>query len=229
MRGGNRLDRIIDLHLEFYHSLHNEKKWITESLSSEGISVLTGFVENVKLVREFYQTYYTKQNNNRVVLCGINPGRLGAGKTGVPFLDFHSLSRMLPGIRDNDSELSAKFISTIIEKIGRERFFEHVYLTNISWFGFTKGNKNINYYELDEKLQREFTNGFIKEMEMIDPKVIVPLSKDVKKSLIQLKKEKGLDVEIAQPLSHPYYYSNFKTRVELGIEKYNEVIENYLA
>ncbi|MEO2077381.1 MAG: uracil-DNA glycosylase family protein [Bacillus sp. (in: firmicutes)] len=222
------MERIIDLHLKFYQSLFQEKKCITEALSNQGISVLTGFVDNVHLVRDFYESCY-KNDNRRIVLCGINPGRLGAGKTGVPFLDYLSLSKLLNGIDNKDSELSAKFIFSIIESIGIERFFDHVYLTNISWFGFVKGNKNVNYYELGEELQREFTYGFIKEMEIIQPQVIIPLSKKVKKTLMQMKKENLLDAKIAPPLSHPYYYSNFKSRYEEGFEKYKEVIENYTA
>jgi hypothetical protein len=75
------MERIIDLHLKFYQSLFREKKCITEALFNQGISVLTGFVDNVHVVRDFYESCY-KNDNRRIVLCGINPGRLGAGKTG---------------------------------------------------------------------------------------------------------------------------------------------------
>ena len=75
------------------------------------------------------------------VICGINPGRNGAGKTGVPFLDFNSLSQLLPNLKKEDSERSSQFFFEIVEHFGAKKFYETFYVTNISWLGFIKDNK----------------------------------------------------------------------------------------
>ena len=38
------------------------------------------------IVEQFYQKYYN-DNHLRIALFGINPGRFGAGATGIPFTD----------------------------------------------------------------------------------------------------------------------------------------------
>ncbi|WP_394173992.1 uracil-DNA glycosylase family protein [Guptibacillus hwajinpoensis] len=222
------MDKIVDLHLNFYQSLQGEKKWVLDALSEEGISVLTGFIDNVDLVKRFYEACYRSQSS-RVVLCGINPGRLGAGKTGVPFIDYKSLSKVVKGVNNNDQELSAQFIYSIIDKFGTNTFFDSFYLTNLSWFGFTKENYNYNYYKLPIELQNEFTSGFIEEMTIVNPKIIIPLSKEVEKSLKKMKKEQLIDAPIGKALAHPYYYSNFPTRYEEGIKRYTNIIQHYIA
>lgn len=63
--------------------------------------------------------FYPTQEK-RVVLCGINPGRNGAGKTGIPFIDFSGASHLLSGIGQNDSrnnkiEGKAVYIKTITD------------------------------------------------------------------------------------------------------------------
>jgi len=44
-----------------------------------------------KLTSEFYLKYYSDDNPRKLIL-GINPGRLGAGATGIPFTDTKRLS-----------------------------------------------------------------------------------------------------------------------------------------
>lgn len=221
------MKNIIKMQIDFYSSITDGKrKWIGEELKKQKISILTGFVKNADLVKDFYETYYSKCKS-RIVLCGINPGRFGAGKTGAPFLDYKSLSKLMAGVDNDDSELSAQFIFQLINHFGYKQFFDNVYLTNISWFGFIKDDKNFNYYDLSEELQEEFTNGFIEEMKIVQPSVIVPLSKDVEKSLKEMKRDKKLKCRLAKRISHPYYYSNFPTRYENGLNKYIETIQNY--
>src|SRR5690606_41731291 len=54
-----------------------------------GVGVMNPFKEKeeaVKASEQFYRRYYN-DNNMRHILIGINPGRFGAGQTGVPFTD----------------------------------------------------------------------------------------------------------------------------------------------
>lgn len=215
--------------MKFYKELKSDVKLNTlKRLESKGIHLLDGFISNQHIVQAFYDKYYI-DNVPRIVLCGINPGRNGAGKTGVPFLDFHSLSQLLPNIDNHDKELSAKFIYDIILHFGAEKFFKYVYLTNISWFGFANEKGNVNYYDLDTDLQDTFTNGFVEEMEAIRPLTIIPLSKRVEATLQNMKMQNLLPYPISKPLGHPYYYSNFKSRRVTGFEQYISTIKEHMA
>ncbi len=55
----------------------------------DGISIMNPFKENDTIIpvsSAFYQKYYN-DNNPRHLILGINPGRFGAGVTGIPFTD----------------------------------------------------------------------------------------------------------------------------------------------
>lgn len=110
------MEEIIDLHLDFYHSI-KENDEVISTLRKENIKILDGFIRNIDLVRRYYQTVY-QTNRDRIVLCGINPGKLGAGKTGVPFLDFKSISQIFSDVRLSDQERSAQYMWSVINKIG---------------------------------------------------------------------------------------------------------------
>jgi hypothetical protein len=103
-------------------------------------------------MEKFYKKYYD-DHNARTFLIGINPGRLGAGTTGIPFTDPIRLKNSC-GI-DNDfdqkPELSSKFIYHIIDVFGGvKRFYNTYYFTSVSPLGFTRSGKNLNYYDLKE-------------------------------------------------------------------------------
>ena len=125
----------------------------------------------------FYKKYFS-DNNKRVLLLGINPGRFGAGVTGVPFTDPINLEEVC-GIKNDFEkrfELSSKFIYDVVDAFGgAEEFFNRVYIYSISPVGFIKNNKNINYYddkELQEKLwewmklqiEKQLRFGIIREV-----------------------------------------------------------------
>ncbi|MGH9201617.1 MAG: uracil-DNA glycosylase family protein, partial [Vicinamibacterales bacterium] len=106
----------------------------------------------MQVTSAFYRKFFD-DSRQRVFLIGINPGRFGAGTTGVPFTDPMSLERI--GI-DNPfpkrRELSAVFIETLIEHLGGlNEFYKSFFITAASPIGFTKGGRNYNYYD-DPKL-----------------------------------------------------------------------------
>lgn len=187
-----------------------------------GVTVLDGFTQNIDLVKRYYERMYPERVE-RVVLCGINPGRLGAGKTGIPFLDNESISRLFPDFKKTSRERSAQFIMSIIDAFGHQAFHEKVYMTNISWYGFEKDRKNFNYHKLPEDFRNYFTKTFIEEMAIVRPKVIIPLSKEVENTLIGMKQKGELDFLITDRLPHPNYAS-FKSRVEHSKKLYIEKI-----
>jgi hypothetical protein len=102
-----------------------------------------------KVVKAFYSKYYG-DNIPRKILLGINPGRFGAGITGINF----TAPRQLTAYCDikhpfgNSSELSAEFIYEMIEAYGGPAvFYKDYFIGSASPLGFVQNGKNINYYD----------------------------------------------------------------------------------
>ena len=223
-------EKILDNHQKFYKEITvGENKHIIESLSRGSISLLDGFIENIDIVNEFYKIVYQKNNVNRIVLCGINPGRNGAGKTGVPFIDNLSLSKILSKIEERDSEPSAQFVWSVISKFNNfNEFFDSVYLTNISWLGFTKNGNNYQYYELENELRVEFIKGFVQEMNIVKPYAIIPLSIDVNKDINILKNKYNKNWNVINRLNHPSWCSFNTERANEWCNRYYEEIKRQI-
>lgn len=97
----------------------------------------------------FYHRYFSDQNK-RVVLLGINPGRFGAGVTGIPFTDPIRMDAEcgLENTFDKKQELSSIFVYDFIRAMGGvQYFYQHFYITSICPLGFVKNGKNYNYYD----------------------------------------------------------------------------------
>ena len=98
---------------------------------------------------------------------GINPGRFGAGLTGIPFTDPKRLeSECQIGILGKQThEPSSVFIYEMIHAYGgAEAFYRDFYINSICPLGFTSINsygkeKNYNYY--DSPKLREVLRLFI--------------------------------------------------------------------
>ncbi len=108
----------------------------------------------------FYDKYY-KDKNKRTFILGINPGRFGAGITGVPFTDPLRLETLgIDNTFQKRQELSSVFIYDMIHDCGGpERFYSRYYIASLSPLGFVKGGKNYNYY--DDRVLAETVRPFI--------------------------------------------------------------------
>lgn len=120
----------------------------------EGISVYNPYQkkEVIEIVKKFFNKFYN-DNNKRIFLIGINPGRFGAGTTGIGFTDPVALREFCKIKNDMGTvrELSSRFIYTLIEKFGgAEKFYSKFYLSAMYPIAVIKENKNYNYY--DEKI-----------------------------------------------------------------------------
>jgi hypothetical protein len=123
-----------------------------------GVKTLDPYREPVvrDLASRFYRAYYD-DNQPRVFVFGINPGRFGAGTTGVPFTDPVAL-RDYCGI-ENDlprkRELSSIFIYSFIEHWGGlEEFYKQFFFAAVSPVGFVRDGLNFNYYDDPVLLKR---------------------------------------------------------------------------
>ena len=135
----------------------------------EGIEVL--FPQKDNQVKELAKEFYTKYFNDhkkRNLMLGINPGRFGAGITGVNFTAPKQLKENC-GIDHHfklSSELSAEFIYEMINAYGgANKFYQDWFIGSVCPLGFTVSpnpsrgaavGKNINYYD-DKKLMKAVT------------------------------------------------------------------------
>lgn len=111
-----------------------------------------------QLVKIFFRKFFADREK-RIVLVGINPGRFGAGITGINFTAPRQLSEDcgIPHHLGNGSELSAEFIYSVIQAFGGPAtFYRHFYLAALSPVGYVKAGKNLNYYD-DPQLQQRVT------------------------------------------------------------------------
>lgn len=132
-----------------------------EAKLPKGVEVLNPFADTLtfELSKKFYRRYYD-DSNPRTLILGINPGRFGAGLTGVPFTDPIKLEGRcgIANTLPKKAELSADFIWMMIDAYGGpEKFFSQYYISSISPLGFTLKGKNLNYYD-DKRLEQAVTS-----------------------------------------------------------------------
>ncbi len=101
-----------------------------------------------QILQQFLKKYYSDQGQ-RTLLLGINPGRFGAGVTGVNFTapkqlkEYCNIESPLKG-----SELSAEFIYSMISAYGGvENFYKEFFIGSVCPLGLVENGKNLNYYD----------------------------------------------------------------------------------
>ncbi|MFC0774798.1 uracil-DNA glycosylase family protein [Terrimonas alba] len=129
------------------------------------------------IVKKFFKTYYG-DNKSRKLILGINPGRFGAGITGINFTAPRQLKENchIDHPFGNSSELSAEFIYEMIEQYGGvKKFYEDYFIGAMSPLGFVRDGKNINYYDdkkllavltpfITDTIQRQLQMGFKRDI-----------------------------------------------------------------
>ena len=117
----------------------------------------------MQLASTFFQKFYNDKNK-RALLLGINPGRFGAGLTGINFTASKQLKEAC-GIEHNlkmQTELSAEFMYEMIAQYGGpQTFYSRFFMGSVCPLGFVQGGKNINYY--DDKALLQTVEPFIVE------------------------------------------------------------------
>ncbi len=192
----------------------------------ENIRVMNPFRENkdaLEISSKFYQKYYNDHNQRRLIL-GINPGRFGAGVTGIPFTDTKRLEEKcgikLDGITTH--ETSSVFVYDVIEQYGGvEEFYSRFYINSISPLGFVKTNDkgkevNFNYYD-SKALQNIVTPFMIESLQRqidfgVDRSIVYSFGAGKNlKFLQQINHEYGFFDQII-PLEHPRYIMQYKLK-----------------
>ncbi|MEO6328799.1 MAG: uracil-DNA glycosylase family protein [Ginsengibacter sp.] len=194
------------------------------------IEVMNPFADEytMSVCETFYKKYYS-DTNTRIMIIGINPGRFGGGVTGVPFTDPIRLQNNC-GIENSlvkRQELSSLFIYDMIHAFGSvNTFYEKFYITAVSPLGFTRHNKNLNYYD-DKDLQKNI-RGFV--VDCMKAQLQFGINSDVVfclgdgknyKYLSVLNKEQRFFKKVI-PLPHPRFIMQYK------LKKKDEYIRYYL-
>ncbi len=199
------------------------------------IRVMNPFSENPQALEAsslFYRKYYG-DNNPRKLILGINPGRFGAGVTGIPFTDTKRLKEKC-GIGINNistHEPSSVFVYEFIDAYGGVgTFYGDYYISAVCPLGFVKtGIKgrevNLNYYD-DPVLLQSAEQFIVRSLEFqlsfgidIDSCFCFGNNKNYK-YLLALNRQKHYFKRIV-PLEHPRFIMQYRSRQkDTYIQKY---------
>jgi hypothetical protein len=201
----------------------------------EGISVMNPFRENPEALAvssAFYKKFYDDHRERHLIL-GINPGRFGAGITGVPFTDTKRLTSEcgLPFNGKPTHEPSATFIYEMINAYGgAEKFYGNFYIHSVFPLGFTATNEkgkevNYNYYDSRE-LTESVYDAIIKNIQTqlkfgINKKIAYCFGTGKNEKFLKKLNEEYKFFEEIIPLEHPRFIMQyrFKTK-EIFVKKY---------
>ncbi len=185
-----------------------------------GVEILNPFKieETYSLSKSFYTKYYS-DSNPRLFLIGINPGRFGAGITGVPFTDPIRLETKcnIPNELAKRQELSSVFVYEMIEAFGGvNAFFSKVFFTSVSPLGFVKDGLNINYYDIPAlaKFLEPYMVQSLREQIEIGGKKEIAFSMGKGKNIqyLQYLNKKYALFEKVEPLPHPRWIMQYRLR-----------------
>lgn len=208
-----------------------------------GIRIMNPFRENPEAARvsaAFYRKYYNDHRKRHLIL-GINPGRFGAGLTGVPFTDPKRLKERC-GIAFNGPvthEPSSVFIYDVINTFGGEAvFYRNFYINSVFPLGFTKGGatgKQVNYNYYDSAALtaaiHDAAVGYIRKQISFGMHTDVCICLGTGKNMAFLNKvneENHLFDQII-PLEHPRYIMQYRLKKEQAyVNKYREVLQRLI-
>lgn len=198
-----------------------------------GFNVLNPYLDNPEtmvVMTKFYRRYYNDKLPRKFIV-GINPGRHGAGVTGVPFTDTKRLMSEC-GIEMTSvhtHEVSSVFVYDMIRAYGGpDKFYKEFYINSPFPLAILRDKKgkwlNANYY--DDKQLFEFVKPFMIESLKkhialgLDTSEVFALGKKNAVFIEKInKKEKFFDK--ITPLEHPRYIQQYKSKEQaLYIDKY---------
>jgi hypothetical protein len=202
----------------------------------KGIRIMNPFQGNEEIITissAFYKKYYN-DNKLRHLILGINPGRFGAGVTGVPFTDTKRL-RDKCGLKYSGKEThepSSVFVYEVIEAYGGiDKFYNAFYINSVCPLGFTitdaKGRpKNYNYYdskELTAAVSRFIVASIKKQIEFgIATDIGYCLGTGKNEKFLRLINEENAFFKKIIALEHPRYVMQYKAKFK------NQYIDKYI-
>ncbi len=217
----------------------NDNLDLDPALLPDGISVMNpfrgGHADTIREVTsQFYRRFYGDHDPRHLIL-GINPGRFGAGVTGVPFTDTKRMKEVC-GIDiaiDPTHEPSSVFVYEVVNAFGGPvPFYRKFYINSVSPLGFTRTNEkgnDVNYNFYDDRQLQEAVTPFI--IDCIERQIGFGAATDRCfcmgrgknfKFLHALNKQQGWFGEVV-PLDHPRFVVQYRSR------RMPEYVQDYVS
>jgi hypothetical protein len=200
----------------------------------ENIRVINPFREGkaLEISSIFYRKFYNDCKSRRLIL-GINPGRFGAGVTGVPFTDTKRLESFC-GLRINGvitHEPSSVFIYDMISAYGgADAFYKDYYINSafpLALVRITGEGKEVNFNYYDDPSVFLALKNFMTQT--VNAHISMGIKRDVAfclgtgknfRFLNQLNDSNNFFTRLI-PLEHPRYIMQYKSKqMNYYIEKY---------
>ncbi len=197
--------------------------------------IMNPFRENkqaLEISSAFYKNFYNDHHKRHIIL-GINPGRFGAGFTGIPFTDTKRLSSEcgLEFSGRTTHEPSSVFVYDVINAYGGvQKFYGDFYIQSVCPLGFTIVNdkgKEVNYNYYDSKELTDCVYDFI--VSNIKTQISFGVSTDLcflfgtgknEKFFSQVNDEFQFFKKVI-PLEHPRFIMQYKAKSkQIYIDKY---------
>ena len=199
----------------------------------KGVEVMNPYNEKLvmKCVTAFFKKFYS-DNSKRVFILGINPGRFGAGITGVSFTDPVALREEcgIPNDLGIARELSSKFVYQFIHSYGGvKKFYGNFYLNSICPLGFTREGRNYNYYD-DPKLVKMLEDYIVANLwKQLDHgaerKYAICLGTGKNYNYFKKLNEAYGFFERIHPIEHPRFILQYKRKfIPDYVEKYTSLL-----
>jgi hypothetical protein len=206
----------------------------------EGIRVMNPFQEDpsvMEIANLFFNKYYNDDRTRHLIL-GINPGRFGAGLTGIPFTDPKRLISEcgIPYTGKMTHEPSSVFVYDMINAYGGPRaFYNDFYINSPCPLGFTsvrENGKEVNYNYYDSRELIVATTPFIIESIIklinlgIETNFCFCLGTGKNAAFLQKLNDQHHFFKKIIPLEHPRFIMQYKLRSkDLYIKKYLEAFD----
>lgn len=225
--------------LDFYAQLDLDPK-----LLPEGVRVMNPYKDEEtkeevwRLLKLFHEKYF-QDNRPRGLILGINPGRKGAGLTGIPFTDSPALKEVC-GIETNidTRETSSEFVYKLVQAYGSpEDFYADWFIGAACPLGFLHYNQrgnwvNWNYYDQEELYQS--LKGFMAQqlrwqkalVGNTETAIVWGTGKNYQ-YLQKLNQEFEIFQELI-PLEHPRFVMQYRRkRLDEYLSKFIEVLHHH--
>lgn len=185
------------------------------------------------LLEQFLTTFYN-DNKQRRLMLGINPGRFGAGITGINFTAPRQLKEHcgIPQQLDNSSELSAEFIYEMIAAYGGAKmFYSNWFIGAVCPLGFVKDGKNMNYYD-DKKLAEAVTPFIVQSIRKqlsfnFNNDYCVCIGGEKNFNFLSVLNEKYHWFEKIIPVPHPRFIMQYRRKQkQLYIQEYLAALQH---
>ncbi|MEZ0542473.1 uracil-DNA glycosylase family protein [Fibrella arboris] len=201
-----------------------------------GVSAMNPYADPVvqDIIQQFYTKFYN-DNQPRVFVLGINPGRFGAGVTGLSFTTPQNLTRYC-GIPNNlppTPELSSRFIYRVIDAFGGvEAFYGRFFLSSLYPLALVKDGKNYNFYD-DKATTTALWPVMVDSLHQqqafgCDKRVAICLGRKNEGFLKRLNDEQGFFGRIVT-VDHPRYILQYRSKyLEQYVDTYLQVLTDCL-